>query len=86
MKPMIIGALVIKDPTNEQPENHRVIVATKIKSYQPNWTCKQLNCVGWPPDYFFETVGKNGRRNNATEAKLYFGSTLPMNDFIEEKY
>lgn len=86
MRPIIIGAIVVKDPTSDQAENHRVIVATKLKYNSPQWTSKQLNCLGWPPDYFFETAAKNGRKNNATEAQIYFGSVLPMNDFIEEKY
>lgn len=86
MKPLIIGSLIIKDDTAEQPEMFKVIVAYKLKYNEPRWQSKQLFIQGWPPEYFIETVAKNGRLNNITEATIYFNQTLDLKQYEQSKF
>lgn len=86
MKPTILAAIILKDSDPDYPDNYRVIVATKIKSNKPDWVSRQLTINGWPPDYFFETVAKNGRKNNLKEATTYFGNILKLKDYNESDF
>lgn len=81
MTPLLIGSLVIKDDTGQNPNLHKVYVAYKIRHSNEVWHCKQMGCDGWPPDYFFETVAKIGRPVNATEVNLFFSKALNTNHY-----
>ncbi|MCF8255379.1 MAG: hypothetical protein K9H61_02395 [Bacteroidia bacterium] len=86
MKPIIISAIVLKDESAEQPEMFKVVVAFKLKFNEPKWQSKQLFVQGWPPEYFYETVAKNGRLNNITEASKYFNQNLDIKQYEQSRF
>lgn len=72
----ILAALVLKQhPDDLNCQKYKVVVAYQVKSGK-TWHSKEMICDGFPPDYFFETVAKNGRPNNTAEVAIYFNQNL----------
>lgn len=86
MRSNIIGVNITLLEQDGDIPVYRVVVAFKPKYNEPGWRARQMTIHGWPPDYFFETVVKNGRQNNRPEATLYFEKTLPTEHYDSSNF